>query len=50
MKCNGLPHHAALPYGWVNNPEQINLFNRDGLPAPPSFCTYDRPWVTDGVF
>ena len=49
MKCNGLPYPAAVRYGWVNNPEQIKLFNRDGLPASP-FRTDGWPWVMDGVF
>lgn len=38
----------AVRYGWVNNPQESNLFNRDGLPASP-FRTDDWPWVTDGV-
>jgi hypothetical protein len=25
LKCNGLLCPAALPYGWVNNPEQIKI-------------------------
>ena len=39
---------VAVRYGWVNNPEQINLFNRDGLPASP-FRTDNWPGLTDGV-
>jgi sialate O-acetylesterase len=39
---------VAVRFGWVDNPEQDNLFNREGLPASP-FRTDDWPWLTDGV-
>jgi sialate O-acetylesterase len=45
-------HHAqvtrpvAVRFGWVDNPEQNNLFNRDGLPAVP-FRTDDWPRLTE---
>jgi sialate O-acetylesterase len=29
-----VPHPSAIRYGWENTPD-INLFNRDGLPATP---------------
>ncbi len=41
-------HPTAVRYGWLDNPEQSNLFNRSGLPASP-FRTDDWPWLTDGV-
>jgi sialate O-acetylesterase len=43
-----MSHPVAVRYGWVDNPEQSNLFNRNGLPASP-FRTDDWPWLTDGV-
>jgi sialate O-acetylesterase len=43
-----IKHPAAVRYGWLDNPEQSNLFNRSGLPASP-FRTDDWPWLTDGV-
>ncbi|MBL0087771.1 MAG: hypothetical protein IPP44_14245 [Ideonella sp.] len=38
---------VAVRFGWVDNPEQDNLFDRHGLPASP-FRTDDWPWVTAG--
>ena len=43
-----VPHPKAVRFGWVDNPEECNLFNRDGLPASP-FRTDDGPWMTAGV-
>lgn len=43
-----ISHPTAVRYGWVDNPEQSNLFNRNGLPASP-FRTDDWPWLTDRV-
>ncbi len=43
-----MAHPVAVRFGWVDNPEQDNLFNREGLPASP-FRTDDWPWLTDGV-
>jgi len=40
-----LPH--AVRFGWVNNPEQNNLFNSEGLPAGP-FRTDRWPLTTEG--
>ncbi|MBT9491396.1 MAG: hypothetical protein IV107_03410 [Paucibacter sp.] len=37
---------VAVRFGWVDNPEQNNLFNRDGLPAAP-FRTDDWPRLTE---
>lgn len=39
---------VALRYGWVDNPEQANLVNADGLPASP-FRSDAWPWLTAGV-
>jgi sialate O-acetylesterase len=38
---------VAVRYGWVDNPEQANLINREGLPASP-FRTDDWPLLTEG--
>jgi sialate O-acetylesterase len=39
---------VAVRYGWVDNPEQANLINREGLPASP-FRTDDWPLVTESA-
>jgi sialate O-acetylesterase len=41
-----MPEPAAVRYGWVDNPGESNLFNRDGLPASP-FRTDDWPLRTE---
>ncbi|HAT73190.1 MAG TPA: hypothetical protein DCS63_10280 [Elusimicrobia bacterium] len=43
----GMPDPVAVRYGWVDNPEEGDLFSRDGLPASP-FRTDDWPWTTEG--
>jgi sialate O-acetylesterase len=43
-----VPHPVAVRYGWVNNPEQANLVNTEGLPASP-FRTDAWPLQTQGV-
>jgi sialate O-acetylesterase len=43
----GIPNPTAVRYGWVDNPEEGDLFNNDGLPASP-FRTDDWPWRTEG--
>lgn len=43
-----IKHPVAVRFGWVDNPEQNNLFNREGLPASP-FRTDVWPWLTQGV-
>ena len=37
----------AVRYGWANNPYDLNLYNREGLPANP-FRTDDWPGITTG--
>ena len=44
----GMAHPVAVRFGWMNNPQEDNLFNRDGLPASP-FRSDDWPGLTDGV-
>lgn len=38
---------VAVRYAWANNPEDANLYNREGLPASP-FRTDDWPGITAG--
>ena len=42
-----IPHPQAVRYGWVDNPEESNLVNREGLPASP-FRTDEWPLLTAG--
>jgi sialate O-acetylesterase len=35
----------SVRYGWANNPDDVNLYNAEGLPANP-FRTDDWPGVT----
>ena len=44
----GMEHPVAVRFGWVDNPQQNNLVNRNGLPASP-FRSDDWPGLTDGV-
>ncbi|MDD5332176.1 MAG: sialate O-acetylesterase [Rhodoferax sp.] len=41
-----MAHPQAVRYGWVDNAEESNLANRDGLPASP-FRSDDWPGLTD---
>lgn len=36
---------VAVRYAWANNPEDNNLYNKEGLPAPP-FRTDNQPGIT----
>jgi sialate O-acetylesterase len=36
---------VAVRYGWANNPDDVNLYNEEGLPASP-FRTDDWPGIT----
>ena len=38
---------VAVRYGWADNPDDVNLYNAEGLPASP-FRTDDWPGVTQG--
>jgi len=38
----------AVRYGWFDNPQDSNLFNREGLPASP-FRTDAWPLLTEGI-
>ena len=36
---------VAVRYGWANNPDDVNLYNKEGLPANP-FRTDNWPGIT----
>jgi len=38
---------VAVRYGWADNPDDVNLYNMEGLPASP-FRTDDWPGITEG--
>ena len=33
--CNEVTAPVAVRYAWANNPEGVNLYNKEGLPATP---------------
>jgi sialate O-acetylesterase len=37
---------VAVRYGWADNPNDVNLYNKEGLPASP-FRTDDWPGITE---
>jgi sialate O-acetylesterase len=40
-----VPNPVSVRYGWANNPDDVNLYNREGLPANP-FRTDNWPGIT----
>jgi sialate O-acetylesterase len=30
-----VPQPVAVRYGWADNPDDVNLYNAEGLPASP---------------
>jgi sialate O-acetylesterase len=34
-RCAEVPEPVAVRYAWADNPEGCNLYNKEGLPAPP---------------
>ena len=40
-----VPNPVAVRYGWANNPDDVNLYNGEGLPANP-FRTDSWPGIT----
>ena len=42
-----VPNPVAVRYGWADNPDQVNLYNYEGLPTDP-FRTDDWPGMTYG--
>ena len=45
VTCDQVENPVAVRYGWANNPDDLNLFNLEGLPATP-FRTDDWPGIT----
>lgn len=43
--CDKVSAPVAVRYGWANNPDDLNLYNLEGLPAVP-FRTDDWPGIT----
>ena len=43
-----VPDPRYVRYGWADNPDDLNLYNREGLPAVP-FRTDDFPGITSEV-
>ena len=41
-----VPNPVAVRYGWAINPDDVNLYNKEGLPASP-FRSDEWPGVTD---
>jgi sialate O-acetylesterase len=47
LQSNLVEKPVAVRYGWADNPEDVNLYNQEGLPASP-FRTDDWPGITEG--
>jgi sialate O-acetylesterase len=47
VDCPQVDHPVAVRYAWAANPDDVNLYNAEGLPACP-FRTDDWPGLTDG--
>lgn len=47
VQSNEVKDPASVRYAWSNNPDDANLFNREGLPASP-FRTDNWPGITEG--
>ena len=43
--CDEVSNPVAVRYAWADNPDDANLYNREGLPASP-FRTDDWPGIT----
>ena len=48
LHSSQVEHPVAVRYGWADNPEDVNLYNREGLPASP-FRTDEWPGITQGL-
>ena len=44
---NDVSSPVAVRYGWADNPDDVNLYNKEGLPASP-FRTDDWKGITEG--
>jgi sialate O-acetylesterase len=45
VSCDEVKVPVAARYGWADNPDDVNLYNMEGLPASP-FRTDDWPGIT----
>ncbi len=45
VTSDAVENPAAVRYGWADNPDDLNLYNVEGLPANP-FRTDSRPGIT----
>ncbi len=45
LQCEKVKQPIAVRYGWADNPDDLNLYNMDGLPAVP-FRTDSWPGIT----
>jgi len=45
VTSDAVENPAAVRYGWADNPDDLNLYNVEGLPANP-FRTDTRPGKT----
>ncbi len=46
--CSEVKNPVAVRYAWANNPDDANLYNKEGLPASP-FRSDDWPGITAGI-
>jgi len=46
LRSKEVPVPVALRYGWADNPDDLNLYNSEGLPANP-FRTDTLPGITE---
>jgi sialate O-acetylesterase len=47
LETGDIRQPVAVRYGWADNPDDVNLYNKEGLPANP-FRTDDWPGITYG--
>lgn len=45
VSSDEIKNPVAVRYGWANNPDDLNLYNKEGLPTNP-FRTDDWPGIT----
>ena len=47
LETEGIKNPVAVRYGWADNPDDVNVYNKEGLPANP-FRTDDWEGITYG--